>query len=301
MHLYVTVAQAYAWRNGAAGPAKLLQRVAEDGWIAMTSGGSDGIWPSAVAERVEGGYRLNGRKVFCSQAPVADLLTTMAAYDDPEEGRIVLMMGIPTSSDGFTVVETWDALGMRGTASHDVQLTNLFVSDAQVSARRSWGRNDRALRSALVHFVPTVASIYYGIAAGARDEAVRTVMQRRLPSGEPVAADPAVQRQVGLIEARLRVMWWALLGALDELGEGYAPDERASNVVTIAKREIVTGAIEVVDLAMDVVGGASYFKRSPLERAYRDVRAGKYHPFTPEKTLSHAGRLALDQPVDQIW
>jgi acyl-CoA dehydrogenase len=302
MHLYVTVAQAFAWRkSGAPAAERLLRRVASEGVIAMTSGGSDGIWPSATAERVEGGYRINGRKIFCSQAPVADVLTTMAAFDDPDEGRIVLLVGIPTASEGFEIVETWDALGMRGTASHDVQLNDVFVADGQVSARRPWGRMDPALRSALIHFAPTVASVYYGIAAGARDEVLRTVRQRRLPNGEPLAGDPFIQRQFGLMETRLRVMWWSLLGALDELGESYGPDERSANVVSIAKREIVDGAVAVVDIAMETVGGASYFKRSPLERAYRDVRAGKYHPLTPEKTLAHAGRVALDQPVDQVW
>jgi alkylation response protein AidB-like acyl-CoA dehydrogenase len=69
----------------------------------------------------------------------------------------------------------------------------------------------------------------------------------------------------------------------------------------LAKRCVVTEAAEVVDLAMEAVGGSSYFKRSPLERAYRDVRGGKFHPLPPEKTLQFAGRLALGQPVDQIW
>ena len=69
----------------------------------------------------------------------------------------------------------------------------------------------------------------------------------------------------------------------------------------LAKRCVVTEAIEVVDLAMEAVGGSAYFKRSPLERAYRDVRGGTFHPFTPEKTLQYAGRIALGQPVDQIW
>jgi alkylation response protein AidB-like acyl-CoA dehydrogenase len=56
------------------------------------------------------------------------------------------------------------------------------------------------------------------------------------------------------------------------------------------------GAIEVVDLAMDTMGGQSYFRRAGLERAYRDVRAGTFHPFTPEMTLTYAGKMALGDP-----
>jgi acyl-CoA dehydrogenase len=105
-----------------------------------------------------------------------------------------------------------------------------------------------------------------------------------------------VQRQVGLMDATLRVAWWALLGAIDELGDDYTVGPEALNTVMVAKRQAVMGAIEVVDLAMDTMGGQSYFRRAGLERAYRDVRAGTFHPFTPEMTLTYAGKMALGDP-----
>ena len=71
--------------------------------------------------------------------------------------------------------------------------------------------------------------------------------------------------------------------------------------MVIAKRHVLEMAGEIVDVAMEAVGGSSYFKRSPLERAYRDVRAGKYHPLTPEKTLLYAGRTALGLSTEDIW
>lgn len=63
---------------------------------------------------------------------------------------------------------------------------------------------------------------------------------------------------------------------------------------------MVTSAIAVVDLAMDIVGGRAYFRRFPLERAYRDVRVGRFHPLTPEATLAYVGKLTLgDSGVTQ--
>jgi len=56
----------------------------------------------------------------------------------------------------------------------------------------------------------------------------------------------------------------------------------------------------VVDRAMELAGGASFYRTSPLERAYRDVRAGKYHPLTPDLTLIYAGRLGLGLPSDEV-
>ncbi len=301
MHHYLVLANVYRWRHGAAAAEGLLRRVAAEGLVLMTSGGSDGIWPSATAVKENGGYRVTGRKMFCSQAPVADALTTMAVYDDPAEGTVVLLVGIPTGSDGVQILETWDTLGMRATASHDVQLTEVYVADAQVAARRPWGKVDPVLRNAGVHFAPPVAAVYHGVAAGARDEAVRVVRARRSGDGQPLAQDATVQRQVGLMDYKLRTAWWSLLGALDDLGDDYTPDEAALETVMLAKRHVVTAAVEVVDLAMETVGGSSYFKRSPLEQAYRDVRAGAFHPLTPEKSLLLAGRLALGQPVETIW
>ncbi len=301
MHLYSTLVSAYSWRHGATAAGTTLRRVVDDGLIIMTSGGSDGIFPTGTAVREENGFRISGRKVFCSQAPVAGVLTTMAAYDDPDSGRVVLLAAIPTKSDGFKILDTWDALGMHGTGSNDVQLDDVFVSDAQIVARRPWGKVDPFLRNALVHFAPTTASVYFGIAAGARDEAVKRMTSRTARSGEPLAHDAMVQREIGLIDAKLRSAWWALIGALNEIGEDYTPTEEAIGAVVIAKRHVLEMAGEIIDLAMETVGGASYFTGSPLERAYRDVRAGKYHPLTPEKSLLYAGRRALGVSVDDVW
>jgi alkylation response protein AidB-like acyl-CoA dehydrogenase len=301
MHIYLTMANSYRWRHGVESAGGPLRKVAEDGLVLMTSAASDGIWPSASATKAEGGYRVSGRKMFCSQAPVAGVLITAAVYDDPERGPEVLMMSIPTKSEGFEIVETWDTLGMRATSSHDVQLTDVLVTEAQIVGRRPWGKVDAILRTALVHFSPLASSVYYGVAAGARDEAVRTVQGRKRGDGQYLSQDPTVQRQLGLMEQKLRVAWWTLLGALDEMGDDYSPDETTVHAVQVAKRLIMDEAVQIVELAMETAGGSSYFKRSPLERAYRDVRAGKFHPFGTEKSLAYSGRLALGLPVDTIW
>lgn len=301
MHLYLSLSNVFRWRRGAPGAEAVLRRVANEGLVLMTSGGSDGIYTSATAIKEDSGYRISGRKIFCSQAPVAGVITTMARYEDPEEGTVVLLAGIPMSAPGVSVPETWNALGMRATGSHDVILDNVRVTEAQVAARRPWGKVDPALRVAGIHFAPPVAAVYAGLAAAARDEAVKVVTQRRQGDGRSMAEDAAVQRQIGLMDVKLKVLWWALLGALDELGDEYVPDDRAMAPLMIAKRQIVTEAQEIVNIAMEVVGGSSYLAPSFLERAYRDVRAGAFHPLNPERTLSYVGRLTLGVPADTIW
>jgi alkylation response protein AidB-like acyl-CoA dehydrogenase len=301
MHQYLVLSQVFRWRRGAPGAEAVLRRVASEGIVLMTSGGSDGIWPSTKAVRENGGYRVNGRKVFCSQAPVATVLTTMAAYDDPSEGPVVLLMSIPMSAQGVTILDNWDTLGMRATGSNDVLLEDVEVSEGQVIARRPWGKVDPVLRTAGIHFALPVASVYAGIAAAARDEAVRVIRGRRTPDGRAPGDDPTVQRQVGLMDVKLRALWWSILGALAELGDDYGADDWALATVMTAKRHVVTEAQAVVDLAMETVGGSGYFRSSPLEQAYRDVRAGLFHPLNPERTLLYTGRLALGLPADTVW
>jgi acyl-CoA dehydrogenase len=295
MHQYNALVQVLRWRQGAADAEGVLRRIVTEGLVIATSGGSDWLWPTTVAVPEGDGYVVSGRKAFCSQAPAAAVLTTSAVVGGPVEGAEVLHFALPLSAAGVRIEETWDTLGMRGTASHDLVLDDVVVPAAAVTARRPWGELAGPLYLATVHAGPVVASTYFGIAAGARDVAVATARQQARGT-TPLAELARVHRQVGLIDSKLSVAWWALLGALDQLGDDVRPGPGPMATVMVAKRHVVLEAIEVVDLAMGVIGGRAYFRRSPLERAYRDVRAGAFHPLTPEATLSYAGKLALGDP-----
>jgi alkylation response protein AidB-like acyl-CoA dehydrogenase len=109
------------------------------------------------------------------------------------------------------------------------------------------------------------------------------------------------------MDHRLRVMAWALEGALRTVGDD--PQPALGNIVDViaAKREIAIGGIELYDVAMEVGGGAAFFRGSTIERCYRDVRGAKFHPFGPEQALVHAGRVSWACPptrcdvVDSIY
>jgi acyl-CoA dehydrogenase len=293
MHHHVVLFTAWRHRRGLPGAEATLRRVAQEGIVLVSTGGADQTRPRGQAVRVDGGYAVSGRKIFASQAPVGTVLSTMFPFDDPDEGRIVLNMAVPVAADGVRVLETWDALGMRGTGSHDVDLTDVFVPDERVLARRPHGRVDGPLQVILSIAMPPIAAVYLGVAEQARDHAVAAV------AGTPRAADPIVQRQIGLMDTRLRVASWALDGALAVVGDDPAPSMDTVVAVMAAKREVALAGIEVCMLAMDVAGGASYHRTSPIERCLRDVRAATYHPFGPEETLVHAGKVALGLPADE--
>ena len=293
MHLHVTLFTAWRYRRGLPGAEATLRRIAEEGIVLVSTGGADFTRPRGRAVAVDGGFRVSGRKVFCSQVPAGDVFSTMFVLDD-DGAPVVLNMAVPVRSEGVTVLDNWDTLGMRGTASHDVEIEDVFVPEDKVLARRPWGVVDPPLQVVVSLAFPVIMAVYLGVAEAARDAAVAAV------AGTPRAEDPTIQRQVGFMEDRLRVMAWGLDGALRTVGDD--PQPALSNVVDVmaAKREIAIGGIEVCDVAMEVGGGAAFFRGSTIERCYRDIRGAKFHPFGPEQTLVHAGRVALGLPADEM-
>jgi acyl-CoA dehydrogenase len=294
MHLHITLFAAWRYRREMPGAEAMLKRVVDDRIILVSTGGSDFTRPNGTATKVDGGFRVTGRKIFASQVPVGDVFSTMFTYEDPEAGRQVLAMSIPVRSEGINIIENWDTMGMRGTGSHDVQMEDVFVADAQVASRRPWGVIDPPLMIIIQNAMPVVAAVYLGVAEGARERAVKVV------SGTPRADDPTVQRLVGLLDYKLRVARWALCGALAEIGDD--PEPGMDKVVTAmhAKRAIAEEAVSACDVAMEVVGGAGYFRKLGIEQAVRDVRGVKFHPLTPELSLLHAGKVALGLPADEM-
>lgn len=285
MHQHVVAFTAWRYRRGLPGAEATLRRVAEEQILLVSTGGGDYTHPHGDAVKVDGGYRVTGRKRFASQSGQGTVMSTMFCFDDPEQGRRVLNMAVPFASDGVTVADNWDTLGMRGTASNDIDLVDVFVPEDKVLANRPWGVLDPPLQVISSIAFPIVTGAYLGVAEAAYDAAVAAASRR--------ASDPSAQRQVGVMRSRLDVARWALDGALALVGDDPAPSYATVLAVMAAKAEVARAGIEVCDLAMEVAGGPAFFKGSVIERAYRDIRAVKFHPFTPEDTLLALGRDAL--------
>ncbi len=292
MHQHVVAFTAWRFRRGLPGAEATLRRVAQEGIVLVSTGGGDFTHPNGEAVRVDGGYEVSGRKQFASQSPLGTVMSTMFAFDDAEQGRRVLNMAVPLAAEGVQVLDNWDALGMRGTGSGDIVLDRVFVPDERVLANRPYGVIDPPLQVIITIAMPIITGVYLGVAEAAYDAAVAVALTK--------ADDPLVQRQVGLMAHRLRIARWALDRALDEIGDDPTPSMHSVAVVLAAKREVVLAGTEVVNLAIDVAGGAAFRRGSTIERCYRDIRAASFHPLTPERTLLHAGRLALGLPADEF-
>src|SRR5829696_2478949 len=275
MHHHVTAFTAWRWRRGLPGAEATLRKVAGGDTVIASTGGGDFTTPRGTATKVDGGYRVSGTKRFVSQSPVAAVMSTMFTYEDAERGTRVLNMAVPFG-DGVTVLDNWDTTGMRGTASNDVVVDGVFVPDERVLADRPYGVVDPPLQVIVSIAMPIISAVYLGIAEGAAEAAVQAVGP---------TSDPSRQRLIGLMQTRLRVARWALEGALAAVGDDPTPSMETVADVMAAKREIALAGVEVCDLAAEVAGGGAYFRGSPIERAARDIRAAKFHPFSPEATL----------------
>ena len=284
MHTHQILVPAWRWRHDRAPVDAFLRRVATEELVIASSGGSDWLTGSGRADKVEGGYRMSGRKIFASGSPSADIFSTMAIHDDPSVGPTVLHFAIPFDALGVKLHDNWRTLGMRGTGSHDVTLDGVFVPDAAISARRPSGRWSHLWHIVAANALPAIYSVYVGVAEAAREIALREAGRRR--------DDRAIQEMVGAMDTELaaaRLAWRSMVDAASRGRVG--PD--VTNEVMIGRTLAGQAALRTAEAAMEVAGGAGFFRSAGLERLFRDVQGARYHALRGPAQRQYAGRLAL--------
>jgi len=295
MHTHQVAIPAWRWRHQA--PAKaavepLLKRIVGERILLLSSGGSDWIAGSGKADRVEGGYRINARKVFTSGAPTGDILMTGAVLESPGEPPMVLHFGIPMHSPHVKVLDTWRTLGMRGTGSHDVLIEGHVVPDAAVAVKRKSGEWHPLFHIIATIAFPLIYSVYLGVAEGARDIAVE-LAKRKKPGRHTI--DLAGRMETELAGARLAVQ--SMLAAV----RLNAPSATTINQVMIGRQLAERHAIAAVAYAMEMAGGAGFYRSAGLERRFRDIQAARYHPLQAGPQAEYAGALALGLPIEKVF
>jgi acyl-CoA dehydrogenase len=289
MHTHQVAIPAWRWRHEGAAVEPFLRRIAAEQLILVSSGGSDWLAGSGRAEKVEGGYRVSGRKVFASGSPAGHLFMTMAVYDDPQAGSTVVHFPIPLDAPGVTVLANWRTLGMRATGSNDVVLENVFVPDTAVSVRRPAGRWSPAWHVVATIALPLVFAVYIGIAEAARALALRHVAVRR--------GEISTQEMAGAMETEVATARMALRHMLEAAASGPMGVE-TTNEVLIGRVVAGGAAIRAVELAMELAGGAGFFRGLGLERLFRDVQGARYHSVRSGPQRLYSGRLALGLDVN---
>ena len=289
MHTHLVATAAWRLEHQNAPTEGLLRRVAAEDLILVSSGGSDWLDSGGAAERVEGGFRITARKPFSSGCEMGDLLMTSAVYDDPDAGPTVLHFGVPLAAQGVSIVETWHVLGMRGTGSQDIMLDGVFIPDAGIAGRRPKGQWHMLFHTISMIAFASIYSAYMGVADGARRRALEIARAR--------PADGDLIRLAGEMEnAHLR----ADLAMREMIGIATTgqPGPETTGPALACRTIIGQAAIETVERAMELAGGASFYRKTELERAFRDIQGARFHPLREGPQLALAGRLALGLDID---
>jgi alkylation response protein AidB-like acyl-CoA dehydrogenase len=255
--------------------------------------------PLVVARKVDGGYRVSGRKYFCTLAPVLRYFLFNARLEGCERPGMsgTVTLAAERGIDGMAIVETWDAMGMRASGSHDIEFHDAFIPDECLIGVE--GAGSEGGMACLPWYALGIAAVYTGIAAAAFDFAVDYVRHRTLhPMPASIAHLPGTQFSVAAMQVQLTAARALIYRTADQLTRGADFGDTLLATVTTPQYFATNAALEVVRQAMQIVGGPSMFRRHPLERWYRDVRAGTLHPFTHYWLLEMIGKQALGIPLD---
>jgi alkylation response protein AidB-like acyl-CoA dehydrogenase len=289
MHTHLVATLAWRWRNQKAPVEPLLRRIVNEEIVLISTGGADWLQGSAQATKAEGGYRVTGRKIFCSGAPAGSLMVTTAVFADPAEGPTVLQIAVPVSAAGVKIQDNWRTLGMRGTASHDIMFEDVFVPDAAVALKRKSGKWHPLIDIVVLVAVPIFNSVYVGVAEAARDVAIDMAKKKR--------DDRNVQAMAGEMDNELTATQLALARMLD-LAMTAQPSVSVSAETMRCRALLGRASRATVDKAMEVAGGNSFYRANKLERLFRDIQGVRFHPLQDKPQTIMAGRYALGLPLD---
>jgi alkylation response protein AidB-like acyl-CoA dehydrogenase len=289
MHTHLVAANVWKYHHGKPDAEPVLRKIVDKQLVLVSTGATDWINSNGTATKVEGGYRITGRKRFASGSPGADVLITTAVSGDEPEGPSVLHFALPLSTDGVRLEDDWHTLGMRGTGSHSVSIDNAFVPEAAISLKRPVGQWHPAWSVVLGVAPPIYMSVYMGLADAACEHALDEAKKK-----------PAVRRASAVGElitqqTAAKLAWEDMLRVARNYD--FAPTLEVASQQLVRKTLLSNAMRRVTELCIEVTGGSGFFQASPLERAWRDAQASQFHPLPERRQWDFCGRYALGLDV----
>jgi alkylation response protein AidB-like acyl-CoA dehydrogenase len=260
------------------------------------------IYSTAKAEKVEGGYRISGRKSFGSLTPVWDYLGVHAMDDSDPNDRKIVHVFMPRDSEGISIVETWDTLGMRATRSDDTIMNNVFVADEHVGriVPAGWAGIDLFVLAIFAWAEPTFGNIYYGNALRAFELAVGMIKNKAsIPMTRSMAHHAEVQHTVAEMALDLEGIGPHLDKVAEDWSNGVDHGPAWGAKLVAAKYHATEASFRVVNNALEVAGGFGIFRKSGMERIFRDARLGPIHPANSWVAHELLAKVSLGIDLDE--
>lgn len=269
---------------------------------AVSEPDQDLLRPNTTIMKVLGAWRLNGRKIISSGSPAATHFTVSATVERDGQERAVYAF-VPRTAPGVTVLEDWDALGMRASASCSVVFEDVELPGFQPGKGNAVGVLTAGWLEEMLASGPAHAAAALGVAEAAHAASIAAVCKKRLKSpGHDVRGfvrERAAENSIDIAAARAVFSRSLLMiddyeaahpaqrGTIEEVGPVFAEVQRAKAFINQA-------AVRIADRAMAMAGGAGFMNGTPLARAYRDARAGAFmHPLGANIVMEYLGAHTL--------
>jgi len=305
MHNYWVGDAADAWRSGDKSLQWILEEAAAGEVFAAghAEHGNDipGLLSTTKAVKVDGGYTFTGRKSFGSLTPVWTRLG-LHGMDTSDPAAPKIVHGFMTrDAKGYTIKDTWDVLGMRATRSDDTVLEGAFVPDKYIARVVPAGAAgaDNFVAGFLTWALYGFANIYYGLSMRVREVLVEQLKTKTsIALTRPMIYHPEVQHGIAEITMDIEAMGPHIEAVGSDWTEGRVGPDWFIKIFSV-KHKVVDAAFRIADRALDLSGGFGMFKKSELERLFRDARAGKFHPANPLLTHEIVGKISLGISPDE--
>jgi indole-3-acetate monooxygenase len=261
------------------------------------------------AASADGGYRVSGRAPFVSNCYDADWISSTVLVDEGSGGDEPEMRMVYFPRADCKIIDTWDVMGMRGTGSNDISVTDVYVPKSRTFPMVPDFEPGSHYRGPLYR-LPVVGAAasgiptpMLGVARRALDE-VTELARTKTPvaSSGLLKQRSSAQVQLGRAEATLRSGRLLLLDTLSAAwrrcvdGETHSLEQKADILLGMA--HAMSSAVQAVELACSIAGTTAFRATSPLERCFRDVETMRHHVFASEQRYGTFGQVYLGVAPD---
>ena len=286
MHQHLIAASVWKYHKDGSNVV-LLKNVSQHELVLVSTGARDWLKSNGNLKKTQGGYLFTAKKHFASQSVAGDLVITSGIYRDDKKGNLVCHFGVPTNSVGVTILNDWDVMGMRSTGSQTLVFDKVFIPDSAISLQRPQGAYHDVWNVVIPVAMPLIMSAYVGIAEGAFHDAL--MIGKNYPRN---------QKHLNYIVGKAYntlIMAWTQWQYMVEQAQDlhFSPNNKTTTNILSLKTNITEACISTLNQCMDMIGGQSFFKSHAIERMFRDVQAGHFHPLPKWEQYDFTGRQLL--------
>ena len=290
MHMHLAAVLVFKHMIGDAGATKTLKSVVEKDLVLLSTGGGDWVSSNGSAKKVDGGYIINCRKSFCSGAPIANLAVMSCTFDDDAKKQVI-HFSIPLNADGVEILGDWNAMGMRGTGSNSINFNDVFVPEEKVTLTRERGKWHPLWDVVSTVAFPVFISPYAGIVEAIAKKTITLFSKKEIHESHALS-------NLGEMHNHFQITKMAHQKLVENANNLMTKPSSESAAVALQLKSIITqhGRMSA-QAAMETLGGSSYFHNLGIERMFRDLLAGEFHPMHASKQKEMLGSYLIGKTL----